>query len=77
MKCVICKHGETRPGTTSVTLQRDGATVVVRNVPAEVCSNCGEAYLSEELSRELLAQAEEALRAGVLVDIREFAPATA
>jgi len=37
MKGVICKQGETRPGTSSVILERDGATLVVRNVSAEVC----------------------------------------
>jgi len=58
-----------------VTLQCGGATAVVRGVPAEVCGNCGEAYLSEEVSRGLLAQAEQVLQAGVVVAIREFSPA--
>ena len=45
MKCVICKNGETRDGAATVTLERGGATVVVKEVPAEVCGNCGEYYL--------------------------------
>lgn len=45
MKCVICKHGETRPGMTTVTLERGGATLVVKGVPARICGNCGEAYV--------------------------------
>lgn len=45
MKCVVCKHGETRPGTTTVTLIRDGTTLVVKGVPASVGSNCGEEYV--------------------------------
>lgn len=76
MKCVICKKEDTRPGTTVVTLQRGGAILVVRNVPAEICPNCGEAYLSEDVSRELLAQAEEAIQAGVVVGLHEFVVAT-
>ena len=43
MKCVVCKLGETRPGQTTVTLERQGAALVVRSVPAQVCENCGEA----------------------------------
>lgn len=39
MKCVICKHGETRPGKTTVTLERGGATIVVKGVPAWICDN--------------------------------------
>jgi len=73
MKCAICKHGETRPGKTTVTLQRNGMTLVIRNVPAEVCENCGEAYVDEATTRELLHGAEAAARAGVMVDIREYA----
>jgi YgiT-type zinc finger domain-containing protein len=42
MHCVICKQSEPRPGTVTVTLERDGATVVVNQVPAMVCDNCGE-----------------------------------
>lgn len=34
MKCVICKHGETQVGTTTVTLERGGLTLVVKAVPA-------------------------------------------
>lgn len=73
MKCAVCKRGETREGQTTVTLEREGAALVVRKVPAQVCENCGEAYLDAEVTRRLLQAAQEALRAGVQVDIREFA----
>jgi YgiT-type zinc finger domain-containing protein len=73
MKCAVCKLGETRKGHTTVTLERDGAALVVRKVPAQVCDNCGEAYVSAEVTRSLLQSAREALRPGVEVDIREFA----
>lgn len=73
MKCVVCKRGETHEGQTTVTLEREGAALVVRKVPAQVCENCGEAYVDSAVTRRLLAAAREALRAGVEVDIREFA----
>ncbi len=73
MKCVICKKGTTRPGTSTVTLERDKATLVVRLVPARVCENCGEAYMDEKTTRRLLKTAEEAARAGVRVDLRDYA----
>ena len=44
MKCVICKHGQTRPGKATVPLTREQAVVVVKEVPAEICDNCGEFY---------------------------------
>ena len=75
MICVICKHGETRSGTATVTLEREGTTLVIKGVPAQVCMNCGEEYVDEETTSRLLKTAEEAVRAGVQVDVRQFAAA--
>ena len=51
MKCLICKHGDTAPGEVTVTAQRGACTIVIKSVPAEVCGNCGEYYLSEVTAR--------------------------
>ena len=72
MKCVICRNGETRPGKATVTLEREGTTLVVKGVPARVCANCGEEYVDEETTARLLKTAEEAALAGVQVDVREY-----
>ena len=77
MKCVICKVGETQLGKTTVTLERGGTTLVFKSVPAQVCPNCGEAYVDEEITKGLLRIADEAARSGVEVDIREFQAAPA
>ena len=42
MKCVICKHGTTKAGRATITMERGGTTVVIKGVPAEVCANCEE-----------------------------------
>lgn len=75
MKCVICKHGETHPATTTVTLERGGMTLVFKGVPAQVCQNCGEAYLDDATTAHLLAAADEAARAGVQVTVRDYVAA--
>jgi YgiT-type zinc finger domain-containing protein len=54
MKCVVCKVGETAPGMTTVTLEHDGFTLVVKSVPAQVCENCGEEYIDEDIVNQLL-----------------------
>jgi YgiT-type zinc finger domain-containing protein len=72
MKCVICKHAETEPGTTTVTLERDGFTYIVKGVPAQVCPNCGEDYVNESVAGELLASAEQMAKDGAQVDIRQY-----
>ena len=61
MKCIICKLGETQLGTTTVTLKRDNVTLVVKNVLAEVCEDCGEYYLSDEVSKKVMSMAEQTL----------------
>lgn len=73
MKCAICRQGETKPGRVTMTLERDATTLVIKQVPAEVCANCGEAYLDEETSSALLKLAEEAVRQGVQLEVREYA----
>ena len=49
MECVICKHGTTRSGFVTVTLDRDNCIVILKQVPADICQNCGEYYLSESV----------------------------
>lgn len=72
MRCVICKQAETQPGAATVTLERDGMTLVVKGVPAQVCPNCGEEYVEEDVAAQLLEIVETAARAGVQVDIRQY-----
>ena len=73
MNCVVCKHGETRPGEVTVTLQRGDTTVILKQVPAEVCENCGEHYLSDEVTGQVMKKAEAAVKSGVEVEILRFA----
>jgi len=73
MKCTICKTGHTHPGTTTVTLQRDNTVVVIRDVPAEICENCGEYYLNESTARRVYADAEKTANRHVEVEIQRYA----
>jgi len=73
MKCVICKKGTTRAGTSTVTFERDKATLVVKLVPAHLCENCGEVYMDEKITSHLLKTAEEAAKSGVHTDLRDYA----
>jgi YgiT-type zinc finger domain-containing protein len=75
MRCVVCKQAETQPGWATVTLERDNLTLVYKNVPARVCPNCGEEYVEEAVTAQLLKSADENARAGVHVDIREYVAA--
>lgn len=73
MKCVICKTGQTYPGRTTVTLQRGETVVIIRDVPAEICEDCGEFYLDAEVTRRIYADAEASLKRRVEVEIQRYA----
>lgn len=73
MKCVICKTGHTHPGTATVTLQRDNSVVVIRDVPAEICEDCGEYYLSEPVAKRIYADADATVQRHVEVEILRYA----
>ena len=70
--CVICRHGSTRPGDATVTLQRGETVVVVKGVPADICENCGEYYLSAAVSEKVMAKAEAAVENGAEVEIIRY-----
>ena len=72
MTCVICKHGETRPGTTRIAVERGPTVLVVRGVPAQVCDNCGEAYLNADAVDQLQHMLAVAAEDGVQVEVRDY-----
>ncbi len=73
MECVICKTGQTHSGRVTVTLQREGVTLLIKDVPAEICDNCGEYYLSEAVTERVMEQAETAAGKNVELEILRFA----
>jgi len=72
MKCMICKHGETQKGTTTITLERGTSTIIFKDVPALVCDNCGEKYVEDKITKSLLQNANDIIKSGAEIDIRKF-----
>ena len=73
MKCASCKTGDMAPGTTTATLQRGDSVVVIKDVPADVCGQCGEYYLDDSTTAIVMAMAEEAVAHHAEVEILRFA----
>lgn len=71
--CGLCRNGELREGTATVTIEKGGAVVVIRDVLALVCDSCDDYYVSEEITRRLLAEARAAATRGTEVEIIRFA----
>jgi YgiT-type zinc finger domain-containing protein len=73
MRCALCRQGATKPGSVTVTLERGGCIVIIKEAPAEICEICGEYYLSEDIIRRVLSMAEDAVKKNVEVEILRFA----
>ena len=67
--CPTCRNGELKPGITTVTVERSGALIIFKEVPADVCNNCGAYFLNEEVGKELYKKANEAIKNGAQVEI--------
>jgi len=73
MNCVICKTGQAVDGATTVTLQRSDSVIVIKDVPAKVCGDCGEYYLDESTSAKVCALAEKAVALHTEVEVLRYA----
>ncbi len=73
MKCTICRHGTTTDGHTTIVLEREQTTVVFKKVPAQICNNCGEEYVSAEVNESLLSQAHAEWERGITLEMLDFA----
>ena len=62
MKCATCRFGETKDELVTQFLERDGKSVIIREVPASVCTTCGEVYFGVATTKELLHIAEQAIK---------------
>jgi len=57
--CPFCK-GIKRPGTTTFTADLGFGVVVIRNVPASVCSQCGADWIEDLVAQRIERLVEEA-----------------
>ena len=73
MICLICRQTEIVEGLTSVNLERGEFRLVVNNVPAHGCPNCGETYVEDEIAEKLLRDAEEMFQTGLREHVMEYA----
>lgn len=75
MRCVICKSGDVQPGSTTFTVERGNMTLVLKGVPARVCSQCGEAYFDEATTQHIEDIVAKAQHTGVQVAVQDYAAA--
>jgi YgiT-type zinc finger domain-containing protein len=72
MKCVVCKKGEIRQALTTITLEKNGTTIIFSKVPCLTCDKCGEVYLDEDVSDKMDARLETAASIATEINTQEF-----
>ena len=72
MICIICRQAELIDGFTSIPFERDEFRLLIKNVPAQVCPNCGEAIVNEDVAIRLLEEAESIFEQGVMEGTHEY-----
>jgi YgiT-type zinc finger domain-containing protein len=72
MICTICGDDALVPGTTTFAADADGTVVVVLDVPAEVCHNCGESFTGDAIAATMEAIVADAQNSGVESLVRHY-----
>jgi YgiT-type zinc finger domain-containing protein len=69
--CPICGGAKT-PGVTTYTVDLGSGVIVVRDVPAMVCEQCGEEWIGAETARTLEGLVEAARKSKRQVEVVTF-----
>lgn len=70
-KCPLC-GGEKRSGVATFAVDLQTGVVVVRNVPALVCAQCGDAWFEDPVAATLETIVEEARNKHTLVEVTQW-----
>ncbi|OFZ19311.1 MAG: YgiT-type zinc finger domain-containing protein [Bdellovibrionales bacterium RBG_16_40_8] len=72
MKCPLCK-GEMSDGQTNLSYEiNKDRFLVIKNVPALVCDQCGEPFIDIKITRKVEKIISEAEKDGILIGIVKF-----
>ena len=72
MNCAVCRNGQVSTLVSTVTLQKEGTIMIVKEVPVNACQTCGAKYPDEIVQKRVENWAEAALKNHVEVIIRRY-----
>jgi YgiT-type zinc finger domain-containing protein len=70
-RCPLC-GGEKQPGTTTFAVDLKFGVVVVREVPALVCTKCGDAWIDDPVAAKLESIVMEARSKHTVVEVTQW-----
>lgn len=72
--CTFCK-GDLQDSLTTFTIDLGSCIVIIRNVPSQVCTQCGEPYYSTEVMQQLYKIADSVRNSMTEIAIVTYHPA--
>jgi len=73
MKCPLCKGEMIEGKKTNLPYELDGEKIiVVRNVPALVCAQCGDAFVEVDILRKVEKILDKIARDGMIMGFVEY-----
>ena len=74
MKCAFC-GGKVASGLTTVSVDNGSGVVVIRGVPARICSQCGEEWILDKSAAEIEKIVQRAAKEHMQVEVVAMAGA--
>jgi YgiT-type zinc finger domain-containing protein len=72
MNCLICRQSNLIIDHASIPFERGEFRLLIRDVPAWVCPNCGEAVVEEHIAIWLIRRAEALFEEGMREGVCEY-----
>jgi YgiT-type zinc finger domain-containing protein len=73
MICLVCRKAQLLDGLVSIHFERDEFKATINLIPAQLCPACGEAYLDEQVTMQVLEQAEGLSHEGMMDVVQDYA----
>ena len=76
MKCFMCK-GETEKKLVNYLVDIDNTIIIIKEVPANVCKQCGERYFDNDVMKNLEKIIDEVKKVSIEMSIVNYNEKTA
>ena len=77
MRCMSCKYGEMKSGTTTYFASLNKCYVIIENVPCLKCDQCGEEFISVSVAEKIDDILDSIEKISSKIFILDFISATA
>lgn len=71
MKCPVC-GGTTKRGVTNLPIELETGLLYVKHVPADICEQCGEVFIPDDVAAKLEEIVKAARKQGVEIEVVDY-----